>query len=384
MKKIVCFLLAVSLMLSLSVCSFATPVLTPVDPNSPEYGTEFSGVIPYSLAPTNGYMWVLSGRSGDVGTWTRLLESDGIYSGSGAILTYVGTQQSNYRNSFYIELGAQPSTNMPYYWWNFIGKITDANGYVLKASDFNAFGVMTVSGNSLGVNVGTVTPASDNVYQWNDGYLQISLSGDTWKYSSTNPALFCNISNSNVVSPLSFEVEKFEAYLDEDSATSYPFVFGGSAHIDTSVPEGPKDPNDHSQYGSASDQVEWYNDAFGGAVDPELGDRMGEATDMLLQEQEIEDQVISGLNQYSSQVDPAILTFPTQIVNGLSFIGTTFMSSYNALGDIGFVISLSMMLGVVLVLIGRGEGALARGMAASARERRRTEYASKRDMDKGG
>lgn len=381
MKKIVRFLLTVSLMLSLSV--FANADCQLVRP--PDYDPS-SFVVPYSLYPSSSVPFILTSRpSTSTGGWVYLTEQDNLYVGSGAILS---SQSTQYPNCIFFGKGDFLPVNRPNYWWNFIGKITDANGYVLQASDFNAIGIQVVSSGNFGPTQGYVSRASDNTYQWNDGYLQICVSDVAWSFSNAGYTMFINVTNSSVVAPLSFEVEVFEAYIDESSTTAYPFVFGGTAHIDTSVPEGPKDPNDHSQYGSASDQVEWYNDAFGGAVDPELDDRMGEATDMLLQEQEIEDQVISGLNQYSSQVDPAILTFPTQIVNGLSFIGSTFMSSYNALGDIGFVISLSMMLGVVLVLIGRGESALAREKANARYERRRDEnrayYENMRNKSKGG
>lgn len=380
MKKIVCFLLAVSLMLSLSVFSFATPELTswPTE----EYLDNI--VIPYALVPTSNGISVLASRNESAGTWTQLIEnSSGIYEGQGTI-SYIGADTS-YNRTFYVQANTPISNQSPNYWWNFIGRITDANGYILQASDFNKFALYQVSsaGNFLG-SMGFTDPATDNIYQFEDGYIQIAISSTRFDYANAGQALACNISNSSVVAPLSFEVEVMEAYQGESSTTVYPFTFGSGAH--NVVPPAPeiKDPNDHTQYGSASDQVEWYNDAYGSAVNPELEDKMSATTDMLLQEQEIEEQMISGIQQYAPSVDPVNLTMPTQIVNGLSFIGNTFMGSYNALGDIGFVISFSMMLGVVLVLIGRGEGALARGMASSARERRRTEYASDRDMKKGG
>lgn len=385
MKRFASVLLAVVLMLSLSVFSFADTLLQGGDPFDPSLNNK---VVPYNLTRSvltgsQGIYYMTGRETVSRVTFTQAVQDGDLYIGSGAILTYNGQSTgSDYQRCFSIgrALDYLPY-NDPHYWWNLIIKITDANGYVLKTSDFDQFGVQLSSISSVGLNMGHVDPASDNCYQFSDGYIQVALERTAWEYSNESGVMYLNVSNSSVVAPLTFELEVCDVYSGEAESVK-PFPFGPDAHSTT--PPGPKDPNDASQYGDAEDQVEWYNDAFGGAVDPELGDRMDEATDILLQEQEIEDQVISGLNQYSSQVDPAILTFPTQIVNGLSFIGTTFMSSYNALGDIGFVISLSMMLGVVLVLIGRGEGALARGMAASARDRRRTEYASKRDMDKGG
>lgn len=388
MKKIVCFLLAVSLMLSLSVFSFASPELIPVDENDPAYGIDYvptasRGVTPYALVPSAGNIMVLSQRSSSVSNWISLVSDGDEYVGSGGILSYIGSTSSDYQRSFYVRREDYIPVNSPYYWWNFIGRITDANGYVLQPSDFNNIAVFTVSNNGfLGSNQGMISPASDNCYGFSDGYIQVAVSSDSWGYSNMGYALAVNVSNTSVVAPLSFEVELFDVYSGESSPTVYPFAFGSTAH--NPPPSGPKDPNDALQYGSASDQVEWYNDAFGGAVDPELDNKIVAGNDMLLQQEEIEQDVIADFQQYSSQVDPANITFPTAVLNGMSFIGTTFMSSYNNLGDISFVISLSMMIGVVLVLIGRGEGALARGMSASSRERRRTEYASERDMKKGG
>lgn len=385
MKKIVFFLLAVFLILSLSVFSFASPQIIPVYEGDDGYVSPFSGIVPYSLVnPTGNIAISSSGTTDSSIVFTSLIDDgNGLFVGSGGVLTSLSSS-SIYNNLFYIGRLNYIPTGSDYSWINFVGKIIDANGYVLQASDFNNFGVRVCSNSNLSANIGHVTPASDNIYQFSDGFLQISISQQGWSYSNAYPLLYCNVSNSSVVAPLSFQVETFDYYSNEASGTTYPFTFGSGAH--TVVPDTPveKDPNDHSQYGSASDQVEWYNDAYGSAVDPELEDKMSATTDMLLQEQEIEEQMISGIEQYAPSVDPANLTMPTQIVNGIRFIGTTFMGSYNALGDIGFVISFSMMLGVVLVLIGRGEGALARGIAASARERRRTEYASDRDMKKGG
>lgn len=390
MKKIVCFLLAVSLMLSLSVCAFASPELIPVDENDPAYGSNFvpipsRGITPYALVPASQNPFILTARSGSTATFTQLVDNgDGLLVGSGGILSYIGSTQSSYTGTFYIRSPDYLPVNVPNYWVNFIGKITDANGYVLQPSDFNKYAMFISYASSFGINLGMQDPASDNIYQFEDGYLQIALSWNKFNYADSYAALAVNVSNSSVVGPLTFEVEKFEFYSGESSTTAYPFDFGGNAHIIT--PPGPvvKDPNDASQYGTAQDQVQWYNDAFGGAVDPELDNKIVAGNDMLLQQEEIEQDVIADFQQYSSQVDPANITFPTAVLNGMSFIGTTFMSSYNNLGDISFVISLSMMIGVVLVLIGRGEGALARGISSSSRERRRTEYASDRDMKKGG
>lgn len=379
MKKIVRFLLTVSLMLSLSLVSFASPQLVPVDEDDLAYGRTLSssGIIPYALVPMTGEISILTARTGtwgDYGTWTTLISEDDLYIGSGGMLSYIGSTSSKYQNAFFVRRNDYLPTNTPYYWWNFIGKVTDANGYVLQASDFQYFGIQEVSDNgTFGVNKGATEAASDNVYSFDDGYLQIAISGEEWDVTNSGYALYACISNSSVVAPVSFEIEKFEAYSGESSSTAYPFTFGSGAHSTTPPVPEVKDPNDHTQYGSASDQVEWYNDAFGGAVSPELGDRMGEATDMLLQQEEIEQDVIADFQQYSSQVDPATLTFPTAVLNGMSFIGSTFMSSYNNLGDISFVISLSMMIGVVLALIGRGEGALAREKANARYERRRDE-----------
>lgn len=376
MKRFASVLLAVVLMLSLSVFAFATPFMEDITPSDSGYISPYDGIMPYSLIPMANGISILTAVSNNTkGTFTSLVDDGtGLYVGSGAILTQINTDPI-YNNLFYIGRNDAIPVNSPSYWWNFIGKITDANGYVLQASDFNNFGVRMVStSGNMTQNVGHVSPASDNCYQFSDGYIQIAVAEeDGWSYSNTYGFLYCNVSNSSVVAPLSFEVEKFEIYSGESSSASHPFPFGSGAHSTTPPAPEVRDPNDASQYGTAQDQVQWYNDAFGGAVDPELDNKINAGNDMLLQQEEIEQDVIADFQQYSSQVDPANITFPTAVLNGMSFIGSTFMSSYNNLGDISFIISLSMMIGVVLALIGRGEGALAREKANSRYERRRDE-----------
>lgn len=375
MKKFFSVVFAAFLMLSLSLCSFAECLLQNPDVIPEDF------IMPYALVPPQDEgAFIQSGGTYSSPVFTHLSQSGSFWTGSGGVLI---NTDLGYSNCFFIGMSTSWVPNKPVMWWNVLLKVTDSNGYVLRPSDISSMGIVSLSSSLKYVhNLGSVSVASDNLHGFSDGFLQFALSySDSHSFSYGGYFLYVNVSNSSVEAPLSFQVEKFDYYDSESSVSVPPFSFPDSGH---NVPSGPKDPNDHTQYGSASDQVEWYNDAFGAAVNPELDNKMSSTTSMVEQEQEIEDQMLAGLNQYAPSVDPANLTMPTQIVNGLQFIGNTFMSSFNSLGDVGFVISFSMMLGVVLVLIGRGESALARGMAASARERRRTEYASQRDMKKGG
>lgn len=255
------------------------------------------------------------------------------------------------------------------------------------------------------VNTTTLRKASSAFYRVAFTPSGVSMSGNTWVYfrfklsSSSASATASQFSNYNIALspsndssngdgalyqdstdgyieawfslPLSSSVTPSYVYLDlYTSFTGNSLTVGDiQLYVDESSPTVPPsvDPDPEDPAGIFRPLIDWFDSTFGGVVDPEtnpdaaaLQSGIDEVDSALVQQGAIEDQVFSGIEQYSADVDPENLSWPFGLISSLGWIGTTFMSFYSEAGDIQFVIILSMTIGATLLILGRGLVALVR------------------------
>lgn len=164
---------------------------------------------------------------------------------------------------------------------------------------------------------------------------------------SSDNAFMMTLLCSDTITSQTIEINGVNLFLDTDSITNHPDYSGGGGDD----PSGP-------DYGEFVPLINWYNDIFGAAVSPEVSSSVSEIEQAQSQIEVVEDEIFSGITEYSDDVDPDLLSWPTDLLSAVSWIGHTFMGLYDGAGDARFLISVSMTIGICMLIIGRGGHAI--------------------------
>ena len=163
---------------------------------------------------------------------------------------------------------------------------------------------------------------------------------------SSDNAFMMTLLCIDTITSQTIEINGVKLFLDTDSITNHPDYSGGGGDD----PSGP-------DYGEFVPLINWYDDTFGSATSPELTDKLDTIRDQQSQIEVVEDQIFNGITDYAPGVDPGSLSWPSGLISALGWIGTTFMAVYDNTGDVQFVFGLSLVIGLTLLMIGRGQAA---------------------------
>lgn len=230
--------------------------------------------------------------------------------------------------------------------------------FKLKISDgSSSISLSDITGVKMGLNEddgfisSTLYSGSYSITALDNGYLDVwvpwTCSSSTSSIVSTSQAFQLCLNTASTVSAWDCEIYGVQIYVDTDSITEHPVYSSGGGG-------GSSDPS----YGEYQDLINWYNDTFGAAVSPEVSSSVSEIEQAQSQIEVVEDEIFSGITEYSDDVDPDLLSWPTELLSAVSWIGQTFMGLYDGAGDARFLISVSMTIGICMLIIGRGGHAI--------------------------
>lgn len=112
----------------------------------------------------------------------------------------------------------------------------------------------------------------------------------------------------------------------------------------------------------------YLEDSFAEANDPALSEKAQEGSSALEGNEAIEGELQESLDNNVGNIDFTSYALPAGILNAVLWITNTFTGFYNELGDMQIVLTLPLVVGLILLMIGRGSRAI---ISASMRSGRR-------------
>lgn len=122
------------------------------------------------------------------------------------------------------------------------------------------------------------------------------------------------------------------------------------------------DPESDDPYGEFRPLVDYYEGTGTGAANGEGAQAVdavaSDLSNKVSQIETFEDSIGSMMDEQLGGLDPSQLQMPTNILSGVHWIGQTFMSTYDNLGEFQYIVLFPMFVGLALLFIGRGERAV--------------------------
>lgn len=152
----------------------------------------------------------------------------------------------------------------------------------------------------------------------------------------------------------SIEFGDFRFYDNGTWPGSHPDLDGNYGGSD---PDDPDDP-----YGEFRPLVDYYEGTGTGAANGEGAQSVdavaSDLSNKVSQIETFEDSIGLMIDEQVGGLDPSQLQMPTNILSGVHWIGHTFMSAYDNLGEFQYIVLFPMFVGLALLFIGRGERAV--------------------------
>lgn len=239
-------------------------------------------------------------------------------------------------------------------WYHLRARFTTNTGAYLKASDFDQFYWRQGA-------IVNATSTGSMIFDASDGYIDFWLKYTQTAAGTANQTnVYCKpvnvLVNDNVTK---IEINQFNYWHNETSAT--PPISGGTDEPVDNTPD-------------------WINNNYGAGVDPDISSGANEISNQVAQLHQFENDIFDGLDEYTGQVDPSVVVFPSTILGALAWVSSYFMDLYGQLGDLQFVITFPMFLGLALMFIGRMSVAINSHSMRKSRENARSDSGK---VDKG-